>query len=55
MIIGTGYRWTVEQLEEHERERVRLENIDFIRRFDVRSVETNVVYAVAVRTQDGSH
>ena len=54
MIIGTGYRGTVEQLEEHERERVRLENIDFIRRFDVRSVETNVVYAVAVRTQDGS-
>jgi len=49
-VLGTGYRGTVEQLNAEERERVRLENIDFIRRADVRSVEANVIYAVAVRT-----
>ena len=50
MVLGTGYRGTVEQLNAEDRERVRLENIDFIRRADVRSVEANVIYAVAVRT-----
>jgi ubiquinone/menaquinone biosynthesis C-methylase UbiE len=50
MVLGTGYRGTVEQLNAEDRERVRRENIDFIRRTDVRSVEANVIYAVAVRT-----
>jgi ubiquinone/menaquinone biosynthesis C-methylase UbiE len=50
MVLGTGYRGTVEQLSAEDRERVRLETIDFIRRADVRSVEANVIYAVAVRT-----
>ena len=49
MVLGTGYRGTVEQLDEEDRERVRSENIDFIRRSDVRSVEANVVYATAAR------
>jgi ubiquinone/menaquinone biosynthesis C-methylase UbiE len=53
MVLGTGYRGTVEQLEAEDRERVRRENIDFMRQADVRSVEANVVYAVAVRTQAG--
>jgi hypothetical protein len=50
MVLGTGYRGTVEQLTAADRERVRRENLDFIRRADVRSVEANVIYAVAVRT-----
>jgi len=50
MILGTGYRGTVEQLDENERERVRLENLEFIQRVRLRSVETNVVFAIAVRS-----
>jgi ubiquinone/menaquinone biosynthesis C-methylase UbiE len=50
MVLGTGYRGTVEQLDADDREQVRRENLDFIRRADVRSVEANVVYAVAVRS-----
>lgn len=49
MVLGTGYRGTVEQLNEDDRERVRQENIDFIRRTNVTSVEANVVYAIATR------
>jgi ubiquinone/menaquinone biosynthesis C-methylase UbiE len=47
MILGTGYRGTIEQLDDNDRERVRLENLDFIRRNDVRGVEANVLYGVA--------
>ena len=54
MILGTGYRGTVEQLATEERERVRLENLAFIQQARVRSVEANVVYAVATRSRAGS-
>jgi 2-polyprenyl-3-methyl-5-hydroxy-6-metoxy-1,4-benzoquinol methylase len=50
MILGSGYRGTVEQLDAADRERVRRENLDFIRGAAVRFVEANVVYAVAVRS-----
>jgi ubiquinone/menaquinone biosynthesis C-methylase UbiE len=50
MVLGTGYRGTVEQLDADGRERVRRENLDFIRGAAVRSIEANVVYAVAVRS-----
>ena len=50
MILGSGYRGTVAQLNAADRERVRQENLDFIRRENVRSVEANVVYAVVVRS-----
>ena len=46
-VLGTGYRGTVEQLDAAERERVRAANLDFVRRRAIRSVEANVVYAVA--------
>ena len=49
LVLGSGYRGTVESLNAEERERVRLENLDFIRRARVRSVEANVVYASASR------
>ena len=48
MVIGTGYRGTIEQLNDADRERVREQNIEFIRQNNVASVEANVVYAVAV-------
>ena len=47
MVMGSGYRGTIELLTPTDRERLRLENIAFIERESVRSVEANVVYAVA--------
>jgi ubiquinone/menaquinone biosynthesis C-methylase UbiE len=50
-VLGSGYRGTVEQLNEDDRERVRQENIEFIRGKNVRSVEANVIYAIGVRSR----
>lgn len=50
MILGSGYRGTVDQLSVPEQDRVQRENFDFIRQARLRSLETNVVYAVAVKT-----
>ena len=49
MIMGSGYRGTVDQLTPVDKERVRTENMDFIRRESIRSLEANVVYAMAVK------
>ena len=49
LILGSGYRGTIESLNAEERERVRLENLEFIRSASIRSVEANVVYASASR------
>jgi ubiquinone/menaquinone biosynthesis C-methylase UbiE len=50
MVLGTGYRGTIEQLDVAEKERVRTDCLEFIRATGVRAVEVNVVYAVATRT-----
>ncbi len=50
MILGSGYRGTVEQLSAREQEQVRSENFDFIRQASLEAIETNVVYAVAVKS-----
>lgn len=50
MVMGSGYRGTVEQLSAADRERVRRENFDFIHRTSLRSVESNVVYATGVKS-----
>lgn len=47
MILGSGYRGTVEQLNETDYELVRQKNLDFIRDANVREVEANVLYAIA--------
>ena len=49
MILGSGYRGTVEQLSAEDRKRVRADNFEFIQRANVRSVQANVIYAVAVK------
>ncbi len=54
MVLGTGYRGTIDQLAAESRERVRRDNLDFICESGVRSVEANVIYAVATRAQVGS-
>ena len=50
MIMGSGYRGTIDQLSSQDQDRVRAENFKFIRQSAVQSVEANVVYAVAVKT-----
>lgn len=49
MIMGSGYRGTVEQLDQQSREQLRNQNLDFIQSAAVRSVEANVVYATAIK------
>ena len=49
MIMGSGYRGTVEQLSPVDQERVRTENFDFIRRESLRSLESNVIYGSATK------
>ena len=46
-VLGSGYRGTVDQLTLEQREHVRTVNTDYIRQNGVRSVEANVVYAIA--------
>ena len=46
MIMGTGYRGTLEQLSPAELEHVRTENFEFIRSSKLKFVETNVLYAL---------
>jgi ubiquinone/menaquinone biosynthesis C-methylase UbiE len=49
MVMGSGYRGTVEQLSPADRERVQRENLDFIHRTSLRSLESNVVYATGMK------
>jgi SAM-dependent methyltransferase len=51
MVMGSGYRGTVEQLAPADRERVRSENLDFFHRTSLRSLESNVVYATGVKAR----
>lgn len=47
IVMGSGYRGIVEQLHPEELARVRAEVLAGVTRWDVRLVETNVVYAMA--------
>lgn len=49
MVLGTGYRGTIEQLDAEARSRVRKECLDFIRATGVQSVEANVLFASAMK------
>src|SRR5215212_1351847 len=51
MIMGSGYRGTIAQLDPADQRRVRNANLDFIRRTSLRSLESNVVYATAINMQ----
>jgi len=46
-VLGTGYRGTMEQLDARQRDQVRDVNLKYVRDSGIRSVEVNVVYAVA--------
>jgi SAM-dependent methyltransferase len=47
VVIGSGYRWTVEQMDEATAARVRKANLDALRQQGALAIETNVVYAIA--------
>jgi len=47
MAMGSGFRGTIEQLDQETRERVRQATLDQISKDRVQSVETNAVYAIA--------
>lgn len=49
MVLGSGYRGTIEQLDVDAREQVRRDNLEFIREAGVASVEVNVIYALATK------
>ena len=47
IVLGSGFRWTVEQLGAKTAERVRAVNLARIRADDMTAVETNAIYAIA--------
>jgi 2-polyprenyl-3-methyl-5-hydroxy-6-metoxy-1,4-benzoquinol methylase len=49
IVLGTGYRGTIERLGPARRDLVRQDNLDFIREADVTSVEVNIIYATATK------
>jgi SAM-dependent methyltransferase len=49
-VLGSGYRGTVDQLDAAARDRVRAVNLEYIRSSGIKSVEANVLYAVADKT-----
>lgn len=48
-VLGSGYRATIDQLDDDAHSRIRTQNLDFIRANDIRSVEANVIYGCAVK------
>ena len=50
MVRGSGYRGTLELMNEQDRARVKETCLEFIRKSAVTAVEANVVYAIATRT-----
>lgn len=53
VVLGTGYRGTVERLQPAARERIRVACIEGLRRDAVRSIATNVIYATATKPAGG--
>jgi ubiquinone/menaquinone biosynthesis C-methylase UbiE len=50
IVLGSGYRGTIEQLNASERERVKDANLAFIREANISAIETNVLYALAIKS-----
>jgi ubiquinone/menaquinone biosynthesis C-methylase UbiE len=50
IVLGSGYRWTVEQMDNETVARVRHENLKTLRNNETKLIETNVIYAVARKT-----
>ena len=50
IVLGTGYRSTIEQLDSAARERVRIANLESLG--NIQSIEVNALYAVAKKPRD---
>jgi hypothetical protein len=50
MVLGTGYRATIQQLEPAAAQRVRASSVAWLRQHAVRELEANVIYARARKT-----
>ena len=50
IVLGSGYRGTIEQLNPLEREKVKDANLSFIRDGKISAIETNVLYALATKS-----
>ena len=49
IVLGSGYRGTIEQLTMAERQKVQDANLAFIRNEKISAIETNVLYALAAK------
>lgn len=49
IVLGSGFRWTVDQMQSATAERVRSDNLHALHQHGVTSVETNVIYAIATK------
>jgi SAM-dependent methyltransferase len=47
IVLGSGYRWTINQMDQETARRVREDNLAQLRDRGVTAVETNVIFAVA--------
>ena len=47
---GSGYRWTLEQMDNETAARVREVNLTILRESEIKFIETSVIYAVATKT-----
>src|SRR5215471_14484598 len=54
IVLGSGYRGTIELLNLAERQKVKEANLAFIRNEKISAIETNVLYALATKPQGAS-
>jgi hypothetical protein len=47
VVLGTGYRATIQQLDAAAAQRVRAANVQWLRQHEVHELQTNVIYALA--------
>ena len=50
IVLGSGYRWTIDQMSATEANRVRVSCVESLRAQGTNEIETNVIYAVANKT-----
>src|SRR5258708_32887568 len=49
ILLGSGYRSTINALSPERRERVRLANLEGVNRSQIRELRADVIYAIALR------
>ena len=49
VVRGSGYRWTLEQMDHETAARVKEANLTTLREGGTKFIETNVIYAVATK------